>query len=349
MATAARTLYGIQKLRAIAAFAVVFFHVFEFLHANSSLGVPRLTLGMYGVDLFFVISGFIMVQATREGETPAGFMAKRIARIVPLYWAATLAAAAMAALVPWALQNADLSAGGFLTSLAFIPARDLSGQIMPILFVGWSLNMEMMFYVLFALTLFLPRGMRLVALVAAMGAILLACRYVLPESAATTFFARPIMLEFAAGCLIAAGLKRAGMAALVARVPMWPLQVAAFALFGIVGVWLAGTEVGGVLVAVASVLLVFATAGADLYRTSRPGRVLVPLGDASYSAYLLHPMIIPVVGIAAMKLLGDSWAAAALTLAATVVATAIVSRLSFVYFERPSNRLLRRKMTPRPA
>ncbi|MBU2606699.1 MAG: acyltransferase family protein [Alphaproteobacteria bacterium] len=54
-------LNGLQVLRAFAAYAVVAFHVFEFLHADPGFGVGRFEVGEAGVDLFFVLSGFIMV------------------------------------------------------------------------------------------------------------------------------------------------------------------------------------------------------------------------------------------------------------------------------------------------
>ncbi len=78
---------SIQYLRGAAAIAVVIFHQFQ----GRAYGL--FDLGKYGVDLFFVISGFLMVAMTESRETtPIGFLKDRIVRIVPLYWTATLVA-----------------------------------------------------------------------------------------------------------------------------------------------------------------------------------------------------------------------------------------------------------------
>ena len=79
-------LNNIQNLRALAASAVVAYHcLIRFLHPADPLGRSYLDLPSGGVDLFFLISGFVMVHTTRDDETPAWFATKRIARIVPLY------------------------------------------------------------------------------------------------------------------------------------------------------------------------------------------------------------------------------------------------------------------------
>ncbi|MBU2606700.1 MAG: hypothetical protein KKC43_12510 [Alphaproteobacteria bacterium] len=87
---------------------------------------------------------------------------------MPLYWAATALAIAVAFVRPWLLPNADLSFAAIAKSFAFLPAPDLSGALQPVLFVGWTLNFEMMFYALFALTLFLPARHRTRRLIGAL-------------------------------------------------------------------------------------------------------------------------------------------------------------------------------------
>ncbi len=101
--TSARTsvpVASIQILRAVAALAVVALHVGH--EGATRLGprnpLPDFSVGAAGVDLFFVISGFIMVYASdtlfARAGAPATFFTRRLARIVPLYWAATAAAVA---------------------------------------------------------------------------------------------------------------------------------------------------------------------------------------------------------------------------------------------------------------
>lgn len=101
LAAPKETIGNIQSLRAIAAILVVFVHLEVFLHH-----LDLKPFGHCGVDIFFVISGFIMVQTTRRGgHSPARFMANRIARVVPLYWLLTLGVFSLALAVPSLVQN----------------------------------------------------------------------------------------------------------------------------------------------------------------------------------------------------------------------------------------------------
>ena len=151
------TLYGIQYLRALAALAVVVFHAAE----RSGYAFA---IGAAGVDVFFVISGFIMwVIADRRPLSPGRFLADRIRRIVPVYWLATgvMVAGALAGLFP----NLVLTVEHVVASLAFVPARSPStGALWPVLVQGWTLNYEMFFYLVFAASLVLPARLRLPAM-----------------------------------------------------------------------------------------------------------------------------------------------------------------------------------------
>ena len=135
-------LRNVQVLRAFAALLVIFVHLDQLL---SRLGVPL--FGGAGIDIFFVISGFIMVYTTMDREiTPWSFMADRIARIVPAYWAATLGVFFLALVAPSLLQTSHMQWDELFKSLVFVPFRKATGLVQPVLFVGWTLNYEMFFY-----------------------------------------------------------------------------------------------------------------------------------------------------------------------------------------------------------
>ena len=339
-------LNGLQVLRAFAAYAVVAFHVFEFLHADPGFGVGRFEVGKAGVDLFFVLSGFIMVYTTAADEPPARFIIKRATRIVPLYWAATALAVLVAFVRPWLLPHADLSPAAIAKSFAFIPAPDLSGALQPVLFVGWTLNFEMMFYALFALTLFLPARHRTRRLIGALIAAFLLAR-LFGAGTAAAFYGQPILLDFGIGCLIAKALPLPQVARAARRVPLWPaLPAATLGFFAIHAVGLP-SDAESLAFGLTAGMLVFAVAAQDLYRTPVRAPVLAALGDSSYSAYLLHPFLVPVIGVMVVKLFGATLPAAAVMLAACCAATALVATLSYQLYERPSNRLLRRVLLPR--
>jgi exopolysaccharide production protein ExoZ len=187
---------SIQYLRAAAAIAVVVYHQFQ----GKAHGL--FDLGKYGVDLFFVISGFIMVAMTESRHTtPLDFLKDRIVRIVPLYWTATLLAFLLL------LSGAKMFGGSvsidlLFKSLLFIPAVNLDGGLWPTLFLGWTLNYEMFFYVIFAVLLLAPKHSQPI-LVGVILAGLVASGFVLkPDHPIAKFYTDALLVEFAAGVFL---------------------------------------------------------------------------------------------------------------------------------------------------
>lgn len=278
-----KTLYGIQYLRAAAAIAVVLFHAAEKTGGHFAIGAA-------GVDVFFVISGFIMwVVTERRPVTPLKFLSDRIVRIVPVYWLATMVmvAGALAGLFP----NLQLSLVHVAASLLFIPMHSpSSGEIWPVLVQGWTLNFEMFFYGVFALALLFPRARQLAAVALTLVTLAIAGAYLHSDNAPLSAFTRPIILEFAIGMLL-------GQLWLTGRVPGAAaglvLVLAAVAGFAAIGLfrlpfdeWTCGP------LAAALVLGVLALeAGGRIRRFALP----TLLGDASYSVYLWHTFAISVV------------------------------------------------------
>ena len=163
--------------------------------------------GTSGVDLFFVISGFIMVVTTTGGDVSAfDFWRKRIVRVVPLYWLLTLLMVAVAMVAPSLFKTLQVAPTTLLQSLFFVPhfSRSFPGQVWPLLVPGWTLNFEMFFYAVFGAALFLPERARLPVLIvslvalAAIGAI---AGPFLTASAQT--YTHPMLLDFVAGAGIA--------------------------------------------------------------------------------------------------------------------------------------------------
>ena len=160
---------NLQALRAVAAYMVVLYH---FLGQQVSQLYPPakfLSFGAAGVDIFFVVSGFIMVVTTMKRDmAPGEFLLHRIARIVPVYWVVTilLFAIVMYGFKPVGIMR--MQPDWLAKSLLFIPF-DRDGRVEPIISVGWTLNYEMFFYLLFALSLFVRLAlMRTMLLCAAM-------------------------------------------------------------------------------------------------------------------------------------------------------------------------------------
>ncbi|MBB3610099.1 acyltransferase [Rhizobium sp. BK602] len=278
-----KTLYGIQYLRALAALAVVVFHAAE--RSDS-----HFVIGAAGVDVFFVISGFIMwTMSERRPVTPLRFLADRLQRIAPSYWIVTaiMIAGAVAGLFP----NMRLTADHILGSLFFIPVRSPSnGEIWPILVQGWTLNFEMFFYVIFAATLLLPRRIQLAGMAAVFFAFVIAGAIIHPQTPLLVTYTRPIILEFVAGAIL-------GQLWLSGRVPGAGLGLSLIlvALAGFTAIQLLRLDFNELTCGPLAVALVLGTVSVE-----RSGRLpaiplLAYLGNGSYSIYLWHTLAISVV------------------------------------------------------
>lgn len=194
----------IQYLRGIAAMMVVWHHAVWQVEATWTF-IRTPPWGAYGVDLFFAISGFIMLVTTWDKPiTPMEFMRHRIQRIVPLYWTATLLMVAIAILAPALFKTLKFDAVSILKSLFFVPYESLAqpGKIYPLLVPGWTLNYEMFFYALFAATLFVERQGRLPAMLAVMAILVTIGIVAEPNLGIWQVYTSPRLLEFAAGMVL---------------------------------------------------------------------------------------------------------------------------------------------------
>jgi exopolysaccharide production protein ExoZ len=283
-------LTSIQALRAVAALLVVFAHLWpDLIGFGLQDRIPNFILGASGVDLFFVISGFVMVYSSeslfgRRG-TPARFFARRLVRIVPLYWLATTY---MLSIV-WRISHDpavnDLTWTNVADSYLFFPSIRPGGGIEPLLGVGWTLNFEMFFYLIFAGATLLPRRWAVVAVTALF---VTAVNLRTPWTGAppfTVWFA-PTILEFVFGMWIALAF-REGL-----RVPPWLscALVTAGAALMIRTDWDGFATIGRVIGWGGGAALI--VAGGTLANVkaaaSRLWAPIVLLGDASYALYLLH-------------------------------------------------------------
>jgi exopolysaccharide production protein ExoZ len=198
-------LVQLQYLRAIAALMVVYFHaILQLAKVNPAIDATSFIYGETGVDIFFVLSGFVMWLTTSgRNMTSVDFARKRVKRIVPLYWLATLFSAAVALIAPSLLKSTAFDLPHLTASLLFMPWINPVDPTMiaPVIVPGWTLNYEMFFYFVFALLLPIREDYRLPALFGAFAAILIVC-HLLPETTATKFYGEPIILEFLGGVVL---------------------------------------------------------------------------------------------------------------------------------------------------
>lgn len=336
----------VQALRIAAALAVTLVHAeLMAFHLGRFLGaeVPQYPLGIpgnAGVDLFFVISGFVMVHSSRAlFGRPGGralFVRRRLIRIVPMYWLATLVLGA------WMLRFGPVpDAGALARSLLFWPFGNAAsaGRVVPLLEPGWTLDYEMLFYLLFAASM-AASARATTARVTAVLVMLVAAGAALDLPQPLAFWTRPIVLEFAAGAGLAL-LHRRGLA-----LPAWLrllLLVAALALLASTPPlaeatgWITLLHHGG------AALALMAAAVLGPLSLPRP-RLWDRLGDVSYALYLWHlPLMI--VASYVLRWLKVPYAGAGqwLFIAGTTAVSLAAALVIHVAVERPLTRWLNRR------
>jgi exopolysaccharide production protein ExoZ len=296
MPAATPQLIGVQYLRAIAALMVAYVHALDQIpqylpYLNRYLlGGARMASG---VDLFFVISGFIMLVSSRRTK-PGEFFIRRIIRIVPLYWTLTTVLAVIYLWRPEFFRTTVLGVGYFVKSLLFIPYANpgQKGQMFPLLVPGWSLNFEMFFYAIFACALFAPLNRRVV-FTGLIFTILFAVGYLARNSAhgaEINFFTNFRLFEFLFGMAIAhfyiAGSVR------LPTIASWIFILGGFVvlLAGIPTLHLVPGDALQVLLenAIPAAAVVLGTVSLDQKGGLPKLSFLAFLGDASYSMYLSH-------------------------------------------------------------
>jgi len=280
---------GVQYMRAVAAISVVAHHILE-IHDDHQGGIPDFAIlgTAVGVDIFFVISGFIMMAASFSGPTvrtsASTFLLRRAVRIYPLY---LVLAGLVLVLGAVGIGNKALSLDMMLRSFLLLPSHgDLHVY-------SWTLKYEMYFYAMFALCL-LARS-RAVALIGTVG--LLAFGYAASGLAADTalqqFLANPIAFEFGLGLLLGY-LYTKGSALFAARGLLTVAAIVAVVVITAASIYLPAAstyalthDVRFLLWGVPSLAIVAWSVSLPAVR-GRIGAALLMLGNASYALYLTH-------------------------------------------------------------
>ena len=278
-------LISVQALRALAAWAVVchhFMQIFFDFHPSGPLGEFFSSKGAVGVDIFFVISGLVIYLSTLDKDMPAGrFMLNRIIRIVPAYWLYTLVMGLLVVVASPLLPHQVVDWQSFMLSLLFIPSENPGGYgLYPTLNVGWTLNYEMLFYVLFSLVFLFQQRHRPLIIAAA----LFAVSDVLGRSGLISrFYANDIVYEFLLGIGIGMVYRRGWISQ-----RLWlPLAAIGAALFTINALQPTNRFLNW---GVPSAVIVVACISLEPY--FRGNRFLKTMGDCSYSVYLLHVLVL---------------------------------------------------------
>lgn len=343
---------SIQYLRGVAAMMVVFVHFYEQLH--------RMGYDHYwpdwlasGVDIFFVLSGFLM-WVTTQGKSPGTwtFYKRRIVRIVPLYWVLTTVALAVFLVAPHLLQSLSFGVGHTLASYLFFMLPGPDGSIAPVLSWGWTLNYEMLFYVIFGLVLVLPTRWRFIVTAVLLAALCVANLFVSADSVILRGYTSNIILEFLFGMALGAWFSKPQAAQNETRrrsvMPGsatlgWVLFVGGFVAIVVLSFYTtdATRPFNRGLPAMAIV------AGAlmlERYGSLPKMNILHRLGDASYSIYLSHSFVLSAVSQIWRKLhldiLPGGWIGFCVV---SGVAATLVGLLVFRWIEEPLIHLFKRR------
>jgi exopolysaccharide production protein ExoZ len=347
----AAQLPALQILRAIAALAIALLHAVhdaETIAARTGGGFSlRDSLPLAaGVDLFFVISGFVMVYASRDvfgnAASIGPFLRRRAARIIPIYWAVTIIyiIISLGGLGPVNRPKPD--GWEIAASFLFIPWLTGSGPLVqPVYSLGWTLNYEMFFYVLFALVLPLRRAVAVPVLVGLLMALVAAGQLIPASQVQLHFWTRSIILEFGFGLII-------GQMALAGVKPTKPLAVV-LAGVAIALLALSAARPGlfpdrALMYGLPGALLVIAALAFNDIKVDGPlAKLAVRLGDASYAIYILHPFAIRGLTVLAGGALValSPW----LYIGIALVLICLMSVAAWFWFERPVTKALQGSRT----
>ena len=340
---------GIQELRGVAVLLVVAVHaIFAGMaqtHRAFLPAVPNLTFfGNGGVDLFFVISGFVMAHTLARPQTARTFLIARWRRIWPLYIVGSLI---FVALFP---DDRTQQMATLVPTFLILPLTDTAAYHLPALKIGWTLGFETLFYLVVALAIAGRRGQ--VFVLAAMTFAAAASFVLTPVWAPLRMLVNPLAGEFTFGILMwlawrwpparaaSPAVFTAAVLALLAGIAgLIPITVSTDPEEAVSGHSLARVIVWGLPWAGVTFGL-----ACRQPRSRKDASVLSRIGDASYSIYVFHLTAIVVITRSGVVPTGSIYLYVALVAAASIA----VGLAAYRWIERPLlHRLSRSRLTSR--
>lgn len=290
--------------------------------------IPVFGFGAFGVDIFFIISGFVMMHSTER--TSSNFFKKRLIRILPNYYIFTLGVFILALKFPHLLNNTTADLNHLLKSLFFIPFNKNETGHFPILFLGWTLNLEMLFYSIFALSLMINKKYRGFISSYILLTIFLISAYInsFPLKAYNDF----IIFEFILGMIIYLIIFKKNY-----------IESFLMLLAIIIGCLFHEINLNNRLLTYGLPSMIIMFLMILKFQNLKLSKFILMLGAGSYSLYLTHPYIIQFFDRFTNWFSGD-FLQKSLSIFLCVILTNTFAILTYKYYELPIRRYFRKKL-----
>lgn len=334
----------IQVLRFIAAMLVVLFHIhMHYRETSYNLLGDFFRLGSNGVDVFFVLSGFIIFYTLKGNyNKPTTFLFKRLFRILPSYWLILLIPTFISQIIGLSDKHPELFDFNHFINALFLTPNHL--QIGP----SWTLSYELIFYLIVFLALIFKQNGKYFFLLFSLP--FLTLLEVIPIFEPIKFFQNPVSLEFLFGIVV---FKLTDKYILPKNIAYLAL-VGAAAVFIISGLYLKFSFMDipvlksrSILFGIPAAVIIYSLICIEKQVKIKTPTFLLNLGAASYSLYLSHAILVSFIDKFAISWSDNAFIANCISLTGAVIAV-IVSLLVYKYLELPVIQKLYQLLKTRP-
>jgi len=337
---------GLQVLRGLAALMIVFLHLgvaegrygdlqgFRFLDGFK--------IGAAGVDIFFVISGLVMILVTwNRSASPGVFLRHRLTRIYPNYWIYFLLVTLVWLIQPNWVNSSLAGTPDFLASFFLVPTRGF-----PVVNVAWTLEFEIFFYLVFTGLLTLKSEGMGARIALVMAGLVLIGQTAEPQTVFLERITHPLILEFAVGAWLGSLILGKHLNWTPWTILLGVLSLVAYQLGFSVAAWLGLPDPFQRVVdfGIPAVLLVMGVISLDLKWEIHYPVLFTRLGDASYTLYLSHVLVISALGRIWQKFELNHVMPNMIFLLILLTACAGYALLAFRWIEKPLLIFLRNKL-----
>ena len=324
---------SLQLLRGLTALMIVLEHI-RFLNC-----------GAFGVDIFFCLSGFMIMFSTQR--TTKFFLRKRLIRILPLYYLMTLGSFVLMLLFPGMFVQSRANPVYLIKSLLFIPFDIGGGTLQPLMRVGWTINCELFFYLLFFLSFHISHRRRGLLCSALLLLVTGAAQLTHSAFAPLAFYGNPVMLEFILGILtyyIAAALYDMHCRGKLPRFCRFLCPLLGGVIFLLLLATKPGINILGfrrpLVWGIPGMLLLLCFFVWGLYPHRYP-KSLIQLGNISFSLYLVHYYPVMLLDRAVFDF-STFTPVTLLGVAVSLAVSVLLAQLSYLLIEKSFSGWLRR-------